>query len=316
MQMQKPPLPEQNTNRLPSHLSHKKGFALIITLSALTVIIALTAVLVNYLDEARKDAGTAKAMIQGDLYYTDIKKIFKGFKEKETLYTTLYLTPIPFVSEDTRFSVMVSCEPLANGVNINWLALGNEANMTTQYDAAQKVFEGIASNYQLEDALKLQELLLEAIGSKQKYVQREQSRLRQKNGIISLKQFIDILDRYQRESDDQKVAQVPWEDLFVFNEVSKDPQENVIDGSYISATLLSLLFDIDVESVKEEWVKGSELKTFVSGLGATYNEKLFAKEFLPRSKCEIGYDYEGTRFRFGFVDIDGEVKNFEFFGKQ
>ncbi len=316
MPMQKPPLPAQPTHNMPRHVSHKKGFALIITLSALAVIIALTAVLVNYLDEARKDASTAKAMIQGDLYYTDIKKIFKGFKEKETLYTTLYLTPIPFVSKDTRFSVMVSCEPLANGVNINWLALGNEANMTTQYDAAQKVFEGIVSNYQLEDGLKLQELLLEEIGGRQKYVQREQSRLRQKNGIISFKQFRSILDRYQRESDDQKVAEVPWKDLFVFNEISKDPQENVIDGNYISATLISLLFDIDVESVKEDWVKGSELKTFVDGLGATYNEKLFAKKFLPRSKCEIGYDYEGTRFRFGFVDIDGEVKNFEFFGKQ
>ena len=316
MQHQETPLYEKTSTSIPEHVAHKKGFALIITLSALTVIIALSAVLVNYLDEARRDASTAKAMIQGNLYYTDIKKIFKGFKEKETLYSTLYLSPIPFVSDDTRFSVMVSCEPLSNGVNINWLAMGNEANMTLQYEASQKVFEGIAASYELEDALKLQELLLEEIGQGQKYVQKEQSRLRQKNGIISVKQFRDILDRYQREADDRNIALVPWEKFFVFNAVSKEPGENVIDGNYISAELISLLFDIDIESVQEEWMAGSELKTFVTGLSGEYNEKLFAKEFLSQSQCEIAYDYEGSRFRFGFVDIEGEVKNFAFFGKE
>ena len=297
-------------------VAHRKGFALILTLSALTVIIALTAVLITYLDEARKDASTSKAMIQGNLYYSDIKKIFKGFKEKKALYNTLYLSPIPLISEDGRFSVIVDCRPLANAVNINWLASGNESNMTVQYDAARKVFEALVQNYNIEDASLLEEMLLEEIGGSRKYVQKEQSRLRQKNGIISLKQFTDILDRYQREADDSKIVQIPWEKFFVFNERSKDPQENLIDGNYISAELLAILFDIDLASVQEEWVEGGELKTFVSELGGNYNAKLFTQDFLDQSQCDVAYDYEGERFAFRFVDIEGEVKYFEFFGKQ
>ncbi len=297
-------------------VAHRKGFALILTLSALTVIIALTAVLITYLDEARKDASTSKAMIQGNLYYSDIKKIFKGFKEKKALYNTLYLSPVPLISEDGRFSVIVDCRPLANGVNINWLAAGNESNMTVQYDAVRQVFESLIQNYDIEDASRLEEMLLEEIGGDRKYVQKEQSRLRQKNGIISFKQFTDILDRYQREADDRKIVQIPWEKFFVFNERSKDAQENLVDGNYISAELLAVLFDIDLASVKEDWVEGTELKTFVSGLGGSYNDKLFAQDFSDRSQCDVAYDYEGERFAFRFVDIEGEVKHFEFFGKQ
>jgi hypothetical protein len=212
--------------------------------------------------------------------------------------------------------VIVTCKPLAAGVNINWLALGNESNMTRQYDAAQKVFESIVQNYTIEDASKLEALLLEEIGGKQNYVQKEQSRLRQKNGIISFKQLTDILDRYQREADDTKVGKVPWKKYFVFNEVSKDHSENLIDGDFISAELLAVLFDIDLESVKEEWAEGVELKTFVSNMGGAYDAKLYAKEFLEQSACEIAYDYEGERFSFRFEDREGEVKHFEFFGKQ
>ena len=301
----------------PRNVPHKKGFALILTLSALAVIIALTAVLISYLDEARKDSSASKAMIQGDLYYTDIKKVFKGFKDKKSLYAVLYLSPIPLLSEDGRFSVTVACKPIAKGVNINWLALANDANMSDRYDAAQKVFETIIQSYDLEDASKLESLLFEEIGSKKKMVLKEQSRLPQKNGIITYKQFTDILDRYQYESDDAKVGTVPWDKYFVFNPVSKYPEDNLIDGDYISAELLAVLFDIDLESVKDEWVEGAiALKTFVENMGSTYEQNLYAQGFLPQSRCEVQYDYEGERFGFVFEDIEGEVKYFEFLGKE
>ena len=119
---------------------HKKGFALILTLSALTVIIALTAVLISYLDEARKDSSASKAMIQANLYYADIKKVFKGFKEKKSLYTILYLSPIPLLSPDGRFSVIVDCKPVSNAVNINWLGVANDANMSSRYDVCTESF--------------------------------------------------------------------------------------------------------------------------------------------------------------------------------
>jgi len=295
----------------------RKGFALILTLSALTVIIALTAVLISYLDVARKDAGMAKALVQANLYYTDINKIFKGFKERKVLYKLLYVSSVPLLSKDGRFSVVITCKPKANGVNINWLAYGDDANMSAQYGAAQKVFDEIAQQYELEDASRLEEMLLEEIGGSKPVVLREQSRLVQKNGIISTKQFEDILDRYQREADDRKIADVPWYKFYVFNNTSKDPEENLIDGDYISAELLAILLEIDLASVQEEWFPGAiPLKTFSQNMAAQYEEKLFAKAFLPQSHCELQYDYEGERFAFGFDDIDEEIKHFEFFGKQ
>jgi len=307
---------DKTKHTISDKVPHKKGFALIITLSALAVIIALTGVLIAYIDEARKDSSTTKAMIQGNLYYADIKKIFTKFKKKKTLYTTLYLSPIPFVSPDGRFSVVVHCRPLANGVNINWLGSGNDQKMSEQFTMVQNIFESIAQEYDLEDATRLEEMILEEIGGKNKFVQKEQSRLRQKNGIISFKQFEGILDRYQFESDDRKAGQVPWENFFVFNKVEKTATENLIDGDHISAELVSFIFNIDLQTVKEEWIPGTiALKTFIQDNGGTYDQKLFAKEFLAQSQCEVQYNYAGERYTFKFEDIEGEVKNFEFFGK-
>jgi hypothetical protein len=300
-----------------NNVPHREGFALIITLSALTVIIALTAVLISYIDEARKDSSTTKAMVQGNLYYADIKKILTKFKKKKSLYKTLYLSPIPFASPDGRFSIMLHCTPLANGVNINWIGLSNDQNMSVHVSMVQNIFESIVQEYNLEDGARLEEMILEEIGKKDKFVQKEQSRLLQKNGIISFKQFEGILNKYQFEVDDDKVGQVPWQKFFVFGKIEKRAEENLIDGDYISAELVSFLFSIDLATVKEEWVPGAvELKTFIQNNGGEYDQKLFAKEFLSRSQCKVQYDYEGERFAFKFEDIEGEVKNFEFSGKQ
>jgi hypothetical protein len=296
--------------------TYRRGFALIITLSALSVIIALTAVLVSYLDEARKDSSITKAMIQGNFFYSDIRKIFKNFKNREDIYNILYSSPMPFVLKDGRFSAIIDCKPLANGININWIAFENNEKMSEHYNIALKVFEDISQNYDIENFSMLMDMILEEAKSKGKYVQLEKSRLRQKNGIISSKQFLNILDRYQRETDDTNIAKIPWEKFFVFREVLKNPKKNLIDGNYISAELLCILFDLDLESVKDEWIEGTELKTFISSMGGGVTSKLFDKGFHKESRCDVLYDYEGERFAFYFEDIEKEIKNFEFFGKQ
>jgi len=291
---------------------HRRGIALLITLSVLAAMIALTSILLGYFDTVRKDATATKALIQGDLYYEDIRKIFKKFKKKKTLYSTLYKMPVPLSSPDGRFSVLLTCHPLSNGVNINWLGMGNTPAMVEQYNAAQKVFDTVVQAYNLEDPQRLYELLLEEIGGRNRFVRKEQSRLRQKNGIISYRQFEHILSRYQFETDDRKVGRVPWKKLFSFV-----PGAKVIDGDYISPELLAILFDIDIEAVREEWVAGElKLKNFVEERGEAYSAKLFAQDFLEEAGCEVQYGYADGRFRFAFTDIQGEVKNFEFYGKQ
>ncbi|SFV56904.1 hypothetical protein MNB_SV-10-474 [hydrothermal vent metagenome] len=291
----------------------RRGFALLITLSVLAVLIALTGVLLQYFGEVRKEAMTTNALIQGNLYYTDIKKIIKKFKERKTLFTTLYSMPVPFVSPDNRFNMILKCRPVANGVNINWLKYEDNSTMAVQYNAAEKVFEGLVQKYNFVDAERLKELIVAAIGNnKNTLIREENSRLPRKNGIISLQQFRQILERYQFEADDPKVSQVDWGKLFFF---SKDI--NVIDGDYLSPELISLLFDIDSATVKDDWVEGtSSLKDFVQSNGGTYDPKLYTQEFLEEVQCDVQYTYRDERYAFSFRDTQEEVKDFEFYGKQ
>ena len=234
-------------NHISTDIGQRRGFALLITLSVLAVLIALTGVLLSYFDEVRKDATVTKAVIQGNLYYVDIKKIIRGFKEKKTLFSTLYLMPVPLASPDGRFNVLLQCRPRANGVNINWLGKENDPKMMEQFKLAQALFESIIQTYDLEDAGRLEEMLLDEMQEKGAFIQKPNNRLLQKNGIISFKQFGRILQRYQFETDDQKVSQIPWEKYFVFGDTGE-----LVDGDYLSAELIALLFDIDLETVKEE----------------------------------------------------------------
>ena len=295
----------------------RKGFALIITLSVLSVLIALTGVLVGYLDTAREDASQTKALLQANLYYNDTKSIISKFKDRKTLYNILYLSPLPLQSEDGKFSLIVSCRPMANGVNINWLAFSNNQVMNRQYNAAAKVFDALVTEYEVEDPTRLEEMILEAVDTEQMQKREEQSRLRQKNGIISYQQFKQILSRYQFESDDGHVGRIPWERYFVFNPVSKIPEENLIDGDFLSAELISVLFDMDIEILKAEWTPEEDaLKRLLGNNGIAYDNKLFAKGFLAQSRCEVVFEFDGERFKFAFTDSEGEVKDFEFYGKQ
>lgn len=309
------------TRNTPIPAKNRQGFALLITLSVLAVIIALTTVLLSYLEKVQQDSSNTKALIQADIYHTNITNIFQNFKNKETLFSVLYSTALPLRSEDERFSLVLQCDPLYKGVNINWLGMGNDSNKTVQYTVAQELFETLSREYSIEDAGRLQEMLIEEIGSKGKLVQKEQSRLHQKNGIISYHQFAAILNRYQFEVDDPQIGTVPWEKYFSFS-----PQADKIDAKYSSPELISYLFEIDVATVKE-WTSSSleepleekgTLESFVVQNGGDYVQwkSIVAGEvFLEAAECSVGYALAQAQYRFGFEYIDGEATHFEFYGK-
>jgi len=295
----------------------KKGFALILTLSVLVVVMALTGVMISYMDTVRQDTLETKAMIQSNLYFKDMKSFIAKFKNRKTLYTVLYAAPVPLQSEDGRFSLTLRCRPLTSGVNINWLAYGSAQVMHLQYNAAVKVFEALAVMYELEDPARLEEMIISAIGTKDSGELDDQSRLRQKNGIISYQQFMHIVTRYQFETDDKHVGDIPWDKYFVFNPIEKKPEENRIFGDYMSIELIAILFDIDIETLKEQWIPGTgALKKLLEENAVEYEPKLFSKEFVARSFCTVDFGFKGRSYRFAFVDSEGEVKDFEFYGKQ
>lgn len=287
-----------------------------ITLSVLSVIIALTMVLLSYFEEVQQDASDTKALIQADLYYADITTIFKSFKDKKTLFSVLYRTVLPLSTEDERFSLMLQCEPLSKGVNINWLGLESSAKNDDLLNVAQELFEELAQEYNIEDTGRLLELLYEEMGNSNKFITKEQSRLHQKNGIISYQQFAGIVSRYQFEVDDPEIGEIPWEKFFSFSSRSEK-----IDGDYSSPELISYLFGINVSTV-QEWAlridKGS-LETFVNENGGNYAKRktlLAGETFLEETQCSVRYALGGGYYRFTFEYIEGGAKHFEFYGKQ
>jgi len=305
------------TQRTKIDVKNRQGFALLLTLSVLAVVIALTTVLLSYFEEVQQDASDTKALIQADVYYTNITNIFQGFKNKKTLFSVLYSTDLPLRTPESKFALILHCEPLYKGININWLGLGNKSEKTALYTAAQDLFEVLARDYDIEDAGRLQEMLMEETGGKNIFLQKEKSRLHQKKGIISYQQFTEIISRYQFEVDDAHIGSVPWKKYFSFS-----PKAEKIDGEYSSPELLSYLFDIDVESVKE-WAssmdeKGS-LEDFVRENGGDYAQRksiLADKTFLEAAECSVSYAFAEEQYRFRFKYIQGEAKHFEFYGKQ
>jgi len=290
----------------------QEGFALIITLSVLSVVIALTVVLLSYFNEVKEDSDTTKALIQADVYYADIVGQFNKFSKKKSLFNQLYRRPVALRTEDGRFSMILRCNPLSKGVNINWLALQRGEKKQHLFQEAQLLFDTLVQEYDLEDPDRLLEMILLEIGLGQKFVKPEQSRLIQKNGIISYQQFSGILNRYEMEVDDLKVGRVPWQKYFSFSLKSEK-----IDAEYSSAELISFLFDIDLKTVRE-WKRSipkPSLVSFVNDNAGNYDEKknlLAGSTFLGESRCSVNY---GGGYKFTFDYIQGEAKYFEFYGK-
>jgi len=290
----------------------RKGIALLITLVTIAVMMVLVGTLVSALGSVQKDSRDTASLLQANLYYTNIVNIFKKVKEKEPLLSTLYQMPIPFSVEEENFFMTVGCRPLANGININWLGLENDTKMYPNYAITQKLFDAIAATYNLSDPMLLEEMLLEAIGQDEAFAPKPHSRLQQKRGIIGYRQFADIIDRYQFEADDPVVAMIPWEKLFSFS-----AEANVTDGDYMSAEAVSVLFDMELSAVEEEWVPGNgALKAFAQSYNLEYDKKIFAQKFVEHAECEVIYTYAEEPYKFTFVYSQGEVKHFEFFGRQ
>jgi hypothetical protein len=294
-----------------TNISQRRGFALMVTLSILAVVISLTAVLLGYFTKVQKEAHSTTALIQANIYYADILTQFNKFKDKKVLFDILYITPLPLNSDDGRFSMNLICEPLSKGVNINWLS----SSKTLLKDEAEALFEMLAMQYNLRDAGRLLELIKEEIGKSENRDDFEKRRLHKKEGIISFRQFEQVLSLYQFESDDDKVGEIPWDKYFSFSLTSQK-----IDAEYASAELIAYLFDLDIQSVKE-WTNAidkSSLAHFVTDNGGDFASKtklIAGKKFLDESVCEVHYGSVGEQYSFRFEYIRGEAKHFEFYGK-
>lgn len=290
----------------------RKAIALLITITVIAALLALVAISFSYLNKAKEDSQGSASIIQANIFYSDISRtldaLLKG-KNANDVLSVLYMAPQTIQQKEGEFFVSIGCEPLSNGVDINWFALQNDNKNQKKYTIVSRVFDAIATQYNLEDDGRLLEFILEDIAGKN-----ESIRLKQKKGILSPKQFNNILNRYFVATGDTKAFLVPWSQYFTF--VSKDAN---VDSKYISAELISLAFDLDSNLAKEEWIEGEDLGEFLNENGANmelYDKKIFSNTLLKKMKCTTAYSYNSNTYSFSFNYLDGKVEYFEFYSKQ
>ncbi len=290
----------------------RKAIALLITLTVIAALLALMGVAFSYLERAKKDSLHTLAIVQANIYYADIARTLDGLlkgKNASDIISTLYLAPQTLQEQEGEFYLSIGCEPLSNGVDINWFGLQNDTKNQKKYAIVTKLFDTIATQYNLEDDSKLLEFIMEDIEGKN-----ESIRLKQKKGIISPKQFNTIINRYVAETGDTKALNINWKQYFSF----VSPNAN-IDSKYVSSELIALLFDLDLKSVDEGWIEGEDLAEFLNDNGANmemYDKTIFSNALSKQMKCTTSYAYNSGVYSFSFNYLDGKAQYFEFYSKQ
>lgn len=291
----------------------RKGFALLITLAVLAASVALLGILSGYLDRARLDSDKNAALVQARLLFEDMRRTLKKQKRDETFYAALYASPIPFVSEDGKFSLNLSCTPIDKGVNIHWLFLPEEGRYAYLRNAVLETMDKLSQTYGIVDS----EKLVRMIESFAQTTEREKERRHYlKDGIITYEQFRDIVETYIRKNDDREIERVKWKNYFVFYPPEENLSKSRIHGDFATADLIALWFDTDKEAVAEDWTpaKGS-FEAFLSARGLAYDKRIFSEAFPRRSVCEVDFVYKEATYGFRFSEIEGEVRDFEFLGE-
>ncbi len=290
---------------------NRKGITLFITLAIVTALLALLAVVFKSLSTAREKALDKAALIQADLIYADSAsalKSFLGTKPSLTTLKNLYNIPLRVEAQKEDFNLLLGCAPLVSAIPIQWLVYPSSGKNQDYIDLANKVFETINNIYQIKEPGRLQEMLEKAINSKEKVYFNQKGRLK-RSKYFSYRSFREVLIDYMLKSDDDSVLNIPWKNYFVFGKEFK-----TIDANFLTPEVVSALFDIELQIVKENFTPG-KLESFLNEYGGDlelYKLKLFAKNGLVAMRCQISYNFAEKNYWISFDYIDGKVDNFEF----
>jgi len=303
----------------------KRGIALFITLLVIASILSIVAVSFSYLEKVQKDAGTMSAIIQGNLFYKNTTDILKRFFPKNNIDSKkldmIYNLPLTIAEPKSGFSINLQCKPLMVAIPIKWLDIKFTKKYPARLKLAKDTLFKLIEMYEIDEANRLEELIIAKVnGEKNEYNEYEE-RLENKKGIMSRKEFDNMLLDYRLRYDDDKVFKIPWEKYFVFRDVN---EKTKIDGAYISAELISMTFEIPLDSVKDDWLRERDVSenkmTLIEYLaqnssGEVINEKLFSKKALNNMHCEERYSYHDRFYSFSFDYSNERSANFEFNGE-
>jgi hypothetical protein len=306
----------------------KKGIALFITLLIIASILSIVAVSFSYLEKAREDSSRVSAIIQANLLYkntlTILKRIFpKGIVDRKKI-ELIYSLPIILKDKKGDFDLTLVCKPLLVAVPITWIGTKYETSkdekLIKKYEFANRVLDKLLEENNIEDI----ELFKKLIGFKDSSSSKKT--LTQKPQIYSKEQFESLVIDYFFQTEDKNILKIDWQKYFVFVDVTKKAK---IDGEYITPELISLVFDIPLDSVREEWKGGSadedsddgssasNLENFLlnSGVSEGFDKDIFSTKPLNAMRCEERFFFNDRFYSFKFDYSNERSVNFEFNGE-
>jgi len=303
----------------------KRGIALFITLLVIASILSIVAVSFSYLEKVQKDAGKVSALIQGNLLYKNTTEILKNFfpkgKADSKKLQMIYTLPLMLNEPKSGFNINLKCNPLLVAIPIKWLDEKFTKKKTDRLELARKVLTAILEKYEIEEPNKLEEMIISKVTGENQQDREYQPRIKQPKGIFSKKEFYNLLLDYRMRYDDTQVFKIPWEKYFIFIDVT---DKAVIDGDYITTELISIAFDIPLQSVKDDWIVPTNieedkmtLKEFLTqnATEEVFDNKLFSDKALNVMHCEERYSYRDRYYSFSFDYSEERSVNFEFHGE-
>ena len=290
----------------------RPAITLFITLAIIVAMLSLVGIVFGYLSKARSVAEDKAALIESNLIYADAAKAVSKFVGKKPSVGTLkniYQIPLTVNEQKGPFRLLVACSPARAAIPITWLREDGGAKREQMYSLASTVIDDIALKNHIKDINRLKSMLSEAIESRYSVNFGEATRLKRAKNFFGWIDFKKVLDDYYLKEGDGNIYKPNWRNYFSFGQ-----EYSAIDGNFLSAKLISIIFDIDEQIAKEDF-KSGHLKKFILDNGLDlelYNSKLFAKETVVALTCNANYSFGKGSYAFKFNYIDGKVEGFEF----
>ncbi len=294
-------------------MDKKNGIALFITLAVLASILSIVAVSFSYIDKAREDSGAVSALIEANILYANttqsLNNLIPKGKDNKDILKILYVTPIILKDSATSSLIEIKCQPLVNGVPINWLKTRYKEE--NKYKIANEVLDRVLQRVRLKEPNRFKEMLFAQIDPalNDGGVKDETSK---RYGISTQRQMKNIIREYSLKYDDEDIFKIKFEKYFSF---INNEQNSTIDSIFVTPEAISGIYDMPMSLAMSWRADGSEVLDDFIALNApnsTVDRKVFSNMAKNHLRCEENFTYRNKSYKFKFNYIEGRSSNFEF----
>lgn len=286
----------------------RSGIVMFVTLATIASISVLLIVMFLYVDKLQKENLKLAAYTQSFIYYIKTSKIIESSlgnnKLKDESRNVLYNQGLTIGVDD--HTLMLKCTPIASRIPIQWLDKNKETDNLGQYTTAIKFFDIFAEKYNIQNRSILLDIIQSRLSQIQSSIYFESRFDTQKNYRVDIS---SIILNYCKQTNDWKTCEVGWDDVYSMYDA---PQ---IESKYLSDELVSILFKIPIENIKQKRKNGEILIQFISdnnGDRSLYDEKIFSNIDKDEMSCIVTFDYMSQKYQYSFNYQNKKVTNFEF----